>query len=146
MATLRLRDFAGPVELMAPAPLGAAGQSLVVDRAGWDTVMLLIQLGAASTALGVSASVTPVVKVSDAIDGPWEAPDEDELDYPLPVLDADARLKPYAVEYLGTARYLMLDWTAWVGTGWTLQASVLALRGGPRKTLLGDFAIGQAQA
>lgn len=146
MATLRLRDFAGPVQLLTPTQLGAAGHTLVVDRAGWDTVMFLLLFGAASTTLGLAAKMTPKIKVAESLAGPWVDAAADKLDYPMPEMDADAKLGPYAIEYTGASRFLRVDWTDWVGTGWTIDTAVVAMRGGPRKSLLGDMALGQASA
>lgn len=144
MATLRLRDFLGPVVLAPPAPIGAGGQTLVVDRLGWDTVQLLIALGASTAPLApTTAEFTPVVKVSESLAGPFEAPPAADLDYPLPTLDDSDLLVPYLVEYTGTARYMLLEWDDWVGSQ-QVQACVVALRGGPRKILAGAVGTGLA--
>lgn len=137
---MRLRDTTAPVQILTPATVTADGTTRVVDRYGWDSVAFDLLLGSA-TGLDSSNRLVFTLKASDTETGTFEAVATTDLDELLPEIDANGKTaKCYRVEYLGTKRFLRLDFD--VTGSVSLPMAVVAQLGGPQSLLYGRPSLG----
>lgn len=127
MTVRDLRSGLGPAQSLAPAARTASADGDSVDLRGFDSAMILVDVGAYTDG-------THTIEVQESDDGSaWAAVADSDLDGTEPVIDAagDANAVT-AIGYLGSARYVRVSVTA-TGTSSGAVYGANVIRGHPHQ-------------